>query len=219
MTDTLFSRRSVVDLAELSWDGLDGAAEQWPRLFDLLAILGSERTMLGSVSGTLKLVCGSDNEPEHAAWPIGTGLADVKALRERIAKSSILPRPFMATLHCAPIVVLADDRLHITDYDSIEQYSRGHAMLAPTSEVATVDGLTPWRIDAVNEKLSLLYFELSFGTPAFADGITAWARSHCDLWLPTRLDGEPNVPHGPANAQLLAECIQRVVRATSAQLG
>lgn len=215
MTDTLFSRRSVVDLAEMSWDDLDGAVQQWPCFFDLLAALRSEQGMLGSIAGTLELLCGSEDEPEHATWSIGAEPSDVEALRQRVAESSILPRPFTATLNCAPIVLLGDGQLHITDYDSIEQYSRGHATLAP--EVVSVDGLTPWRIEGAGEKLSLLYFELSFGIPSFADGMTAWARSHCDLWLPVRLDGEPNLPHGPANAQLLAECIQRVVRATNAR--
>jgi hypothetical protein len=221
MTDTLFSRRSVVDLAELSWDNLGGCGEQWRHFFDLLAVLHSEQRMLGHVAGTLELVCGPDDEPnpDHATWSVETAPSDLNVLRERVAASSVLLRPFTARLNCAPIVLLPDGLLHITDYDSIEQYSRGHATLAPTSDAAPVDGLTPWRIDDANEQSSLLYFDISFGVPTLDDGMWAVARSHCDLWLPTRLDGEPNLPHGPANAQLLAECIERVVRMSNAQPG
>ena len=177
--------------------------------------------MLGHVAGTMQLVCGSDDEPkpDHATWSIESKPSDIEALRERVAASSVLVRPFTATLNCAPIVLLADGQLHIIDYDSIEQYSQGYATLAATSDVAPTDGLTPWRIDPVNRKSSLLYFDISFGVPTLDDGMWAVARSHSDLWLPTRLDGEPNSPHGPANAQLLAECIQRIARVTNAQLG
>jgi hypothetical protein len=121
MTDTLFSRRSVVDLAELFWANLDGAGEQWPCFFELLAAF----RMLGSIAGTLELLCGSEDEPEHATWSIGAEPSDVEALRQRVAESSILPRPFTATLNCAPIVLLADGQLHITDYDSMERSSSG----------------------------------------------------------------------------------------------
>lgn len=217
MTEALYSAHNRT-LIELAWDTPGGAIDQWPHLFAFVSALAEHAKFLGNCVGTLELALGSLDDPDLESWPIVAG-SSVEGLHSRIVSTTPLARPLEATFSCEPVIFLPDDHVTVTDFDSVELSSLGEVRLSPVSDLASPHGLTPWRIISGPQQarsMSMLTFNVSFGSPAFATRVYAYARSNCDLWLPTRLDGEPNQPHGDANARLLAECLQQIASSTRA---
>lgn len=209
MTDTFWSSHIDDALYDLGWATPAGVTDQWPVLLRVLAALASQAPFFGTVSGKLRVANGEPDE-----WPVDTNSA---ALRERLASVSAVPEPIELTLSCEPLLWLPDDHVNVIDYDDSDLFSFGHATLSPeANEPDGVLGMRPWRLRKA--RVPLLSLEGSFGAAPFTTSMGLQVRSECDLWRSMRLDGEPNTPHGEANARMLARSIEEIAAATNARI-
>ncbi|HWO21009.1 MAG TPA: hypothetical protein VNO30_19715 [Kofleriaceae bacterium] len=213
MTNTLYSERDDVYLVELAWP-TESPAEQWQKLLEVLAALDREAHALGALAGTLQVELGQGSP--LAEWPAGTSTELREALRARA--SEVDAQPVELQLHAQPLVVLPDERLEVTDFDSPELWSPGPLPLAAVDDPAPA-GLRTWRIAGTPPQHSTGYplvVRITGELSPWARRLSLDVRSRYDLWLPTRFDGTPN-PIGAANAELLANWFRRIAEATGAK--
>src|ERR1041384_3272841 len=221
MSETLLSEHIEETLCELSWETRSGIDDQWKMLFQLIVALSAQRRVLGAVTGSLRLSQGSIDAPTFEEWPIGAD-ADTSTLRARLDALDDRPWPVELRFDCEPLLWLVDDHVRLVDYDDV--ISDGPNLWSPGCATITevADGtdrsssLRLWRLR--HAPVPLLTLEAGFGTPSFATAMSLRFKSSCDLWRSKRLDGEPNIPHGQANADMLAQCAKEIAAATGAQL-
>lgn len=214
MTDTFMSSHIDETLYFLVWEGLSAAADQWSVLFRLLPALAEQSWVFGRIGGTIRVARGSLETPTFEEWPINT-VTDAAALRTHVDSLGELPRPLELPFRCEPLLWLPDDHVNVLDFDDSEFFSLGRATMSKVDGgTFSVPGLQSWRVH--DGPVPLLSLEVTFLTPHSA-GLEVC--SNCDLWRSKRLDGEPNPPHGEANARMLARSIDEIAAATGARIG
>jgi hypothetical protein len=211
-------------LLTIHWRKARSIDEQWQALYTFWGALAARSTELRIRAGTM--IVGfrdpGNTDGEELSIDADTSAADLRARLSRIhAASQAVLEPVEVKVGMQAPAWLPGDGLAVVDFHCPDLSELGSAELEPLSSAPDEHGLRPWRVvdmPGTGRNEGPIFIWMYFERSEHVHEVTASIRSRFDLWLPTRFDGEPNLPHGPRNLEWLCRIFGEIAAETDGEL-